>query len=388
MSPLAALPTGSASRSVDARLVLTRDPGAVASGKLEKLIEWFDRTPCATLVLSETPFQDGPAEDAEAAKRAIGFAGRLSEDDLVGRLSTMCVLRQSMEAMQHELDALKRRDKILEDNLRRVDDDLRLAGAVQRDLLGFDPPDVAGIDVHTLYRPAETVSGDTYDVARLDDRHVAISLADVTGHGFAAALLTAFVKRGLKSHTVIPDGSRPAGPDLVLKRLNEDILDARLQECQFVTAIHAVYDESTRVIRWAHGGAPYPILVRRGERPRRLVTRGTIVGAVPDAVFEVAEVLLRDGDRFILHTDGLEALLLGSEGGLGLGKLEQTDWFRDLGQGNIPRMLSELEHRLNVADPEAWQHDDVSAIVLEAHDSPRNEREPAAPSWAGLRLGS
>lgn len=292
----------------------------------------------------------------------------------------MCSLRGPMDTLRHELDVLKRRDKAFRDDIRRFDDELRLAGAVQRDLVCSSMPAVDGLDIHTLYRPAQAVSGDIYDVTRLDDAHIAISLADVTGHGLPAALLTAFVKRALRGTETIGGQAHRLEPNEVLTRLNSDILDARLRECQFATAIHAVYNERTRMIRWARGGAPYPILVRRGEVAVQVASGGPIVGAFPQAQFEVMEQQLEPGDTLVFHTDGLDALLLNQQSGLGLCDLPRSDWFQALGRQPTAKLLRDLEKRLDAADPAAWKADDVSAVVLQVHDPAPDEHQASRSS--------
>jgi sigma-B regulation protein RsbU (phosphoserine phosphatase) len=272
-----------------------------------------------------------------------------------------------MATMRWELEMLKRRHETMRQRVRSLDDQLHQAAAVQRDLLCSAPPRVEGLDIQTLYRPAQSVSGDVYDVTRLDDVHVAISLADVTGHGLPAALLTAYVKRGLRGAETLSGQTHRLEPDDVLARLNLDILEARLDDCQFATAIHAVYNERSRVIRWARGGAPYPILGRRGEAPRHIKSEGPIVGVIPEARFDVVETRLRPGDTLVLHTDGLDALLLNKLSGLGPCDLPKTDWFQSLGSRPTKQLVDDLEGRLAAMKPDAWEADDLSAVILHVH---------------------
>jgi serine phosphatase RsbU (regulator of sigma subunit) len=365
-----------AHRPLDARLVLTADARSVTRSKLGKLHEWFDGDPCATLVLGDAPVDPPPRTDEATDGRAIGFVGALSQDDLVSRLSAMCDLRRPMEALRSELEVLRQRDKAFRAALHHLDTELRQAGAVQRDLLPSTMPAVKGVDIHTLYRPVHAVSGDIYEVVRLDGEHIAISLADATGHGVAAALLTAFAKRGLRGSETVGGRTHRLEPNEVLARLNRDILEMHLQECQFVSAVHAVYNERTRVVRWSRGGAPYPILARRGQPPRRHRSDGPIVGAYPQAPFEVTELQLGPGDVLVFHTDGLEALLIDRRSGSGLSELDCSPWFQALGREPIEQLLHALETRLDELDPADWEADDLSAVILQVQDSPPSKRAP------------
>lgn len=245
----------------------------------------------------------------------------------------------------------------------RIDDQLRLAASLQRNLQA-PLPTVDGLDVHAFYRPADIISGDAYGVHRLDETHVAVTVADATGHGLPAGLLSTFVKRSLRGKELTSTGYRLLEPDEVLVRANADILETQLQECQFVTALYAVYDESTRTIRWARGGAPYPILVRRGDRPRQIISNGPLLGAMTRARFEIVEHQLDPGDTLIFHTDGLDAFLLSRHHDLGCCDLHRTDWFETLGEEPINAHLEQLEAGLTGSSGAGWNEDDITIVAL------------------------
>ncbi len=380
--------------SFDARLIITADARTVTNGKLEMLHQWFDAAPCPTLVLSDTPVQAGFAPGVEASNaRAIVFSSPLSKDELGGRLAAMCGLHRSMEVLRSELEELRQHDGLLRADLRRLQDELRLAGTLQHDLLPVSLPTVPGIEIDVLYRPAEMLSGDLYDVARLDDTHVGISLVDATGHGVAAALLAAYVKRwsggrakGVSAASVLP-------PEDVLAGLNRDLLDAQLQDCHFLAALFAVFNERTRTLRWARAGAPYPILVRRGESPRQIKSDGPIVGVRADAEFEVVELRLEPGDTLVFHTDGLDSILAGDGGEPGCCSLDRTEWFRTFGTRCVKEHLEEVETRLADRSPTDTYTDDTTIIALHVQEQAPNvmplrrvhpAKTPAAPLVAAV----
>lgn len=210
-------------------------------------------------------------------------------------------LLESLERLQREFDLLRAREEAELAALRHLEEQLHHAATVQRDLLPATLPAIRGLDVDVFHRSAETLGGDAYDCFRLDDHRIAFVLSDATGHGVPAALLSSYVQRGLRGRGTSP-------PDDVLREVNADLFGRNLSECQFVAALFAVYDETTGVLRWARGGAPYPVLVRPGEPPRALVSEGPLVGACDSPVFEVAEWTLADGDTVFFYTDGLEAV--------------------------------------------------------------------------------
>ncbi|MCH7808460.1 MAG: serine/threonine-protein phosphatase [Planctomycetes bacterium] len=283
------------------------------------------------------------------------------------------------DALHNEVAVLRVQEKALRVRVRLLDDELQRGGAMQRSLLPAALPTLRGAEIHALYRPAGALSGDLYDVVRLDERRIAISLADATGHGVAAAILAAFVKRSLCGREAITDHAPHRNLGDVFARLNRQVLDAQLAECQFVAALHAVYDESTRVIRWVRGGAPYPVLVRRHSPPRPLRSEGALLGIDADANFEIGELQLQPGDTLILYTDGLEEPLLREDDRLGYENLHRSEWFRGLWGGSIPEHLSNLEGKLDGMASGEHQRDDVTVIALHIHGEHGETAQPSDP---------
>jgi len=352
-------------KPVDARILLTGENGTVTGGKLDQLFVHFDQDPCATLVLSSGPVDPGLMDRATTG-RAIGFANSLSRDDLIGRLAAMVGMREPMDALRHQLDEFRQREAALTQSLGHLEQQVRTACRLQRNLIASPIPNLKGIDIEVLFKPLDVSSGDLYNVARLDDSNIGVSLADATGHGLPAAFLSTYAKQWLCGWEPISQGEQPAGPVDVLTRLNEAVLSSALTECEFLATLHAVYDESSRRLCWARGGMPYPVLVRPGEPPVAFHSEGPLVGVVPNARFEVVELTLKPGDRVIFHTDGLAALLMRQEAGRCCCDLSGCDWFQSCGEGMLDEKMLALKDRLETTPRDAWDADDVTVVVVEA----------------------
>lgn len=256
-------------------------------------------------------------------------------------------------ALVREVETLRQRDQVQRDALQRLQGQLRSAAELQRDLLPSRLPTIEGLKVHTLYRPAEMVSGDLYNVVRLDDRHVAFTLADATGHGLPAGMLSALTRRSLFAE------NRSLLPDRVLAAANGDVLKLGLSECQFLGALYAVFDERTRTLSWARGGLPYPILARTGQAPRQIPSNGPALGTIENASFEVVTMALQPGDCVVFHTDGVDALLAERPGD----DVRNTEWFSGLGRNALECQLEALNARFGSGTPDI---DDVTVIALQA----------------------
>src|SRR5277367_1401228 len=92
-------------------------------------------------------------------------------------------LQSELNSLKQEINFLHRRDETLNFYMHRLDEELRLAARLQQDFLPKSLPQIGSIHFHTLFRPAGYVSGDLYDVTRLDEAHVGFYMADAVGHG-------------------------------------------------------------------------------------------------------------------------------------------------------------------------------------------------------------
>ncbi len=343
-------------------MVVPHDQRSVQS-EIEGVLTKLADKPCGTLIMTDAPL-NGLASLARPPALPVTFAVNPSEEELTARLHTMWMYCDPLRHIRKQMDDHVQQEQWLTDRANHRDEQLRLAGQVQRDFLPQSVPRCAGVRFATLYRPADYVSGDIYDIVRLDETHIGVQLIDVAGHGVPAALLTLFVKHVFRAKEIVGSTYRIMQPDELLHRLNREVIEADLQQCQFVTASFAIYDQERRTLTWARGGLPYPIAVRPGEPARQLRTSGDLVGAFDTAHFEVRTESLRPGDAVLFFTDGLEALLLMGERKPWLDHLTQSEWFRRLGTRSIEADLDEINNRLDEAAHRHWPRDDVTVVAL------------------------
>jgi len=353
----------------DAVVVLAPDDRASARRRIENLLAKLARRPCGTLVITQTPL-NGLARLACPPHVPVSFAVQPTEEELAARLTTICAYGRPLRRIAERADHAIRQGRQLADQANHRDEQLELASQVQRGFLPQAVPECEGVRFLTLYKPADYVSGDIYDLTRLDETHVGVSIADVSGHGVPAALLTLFVKHAFRLKQIEGNSYRILPPDEVLRRLNQDILAADFQQCQFVTACHALYDGRQRVVTWARGGSPYPILVRPGQTARQIRTAGDLIGAFGHAHFEVRSQPVRPGDTLLFFTDGLETLLLLGNPQRRLDHITQTEWFARLGTGPIDDHIAEIDRLLHQAADRAWPRDDVTLVALCVENGP------------------
>ncbi|MET8231732.1 SpoIIE family protein phosphatase [Micromonospora sp. NPDC005298] len=178
----------------------------------------------------------------------------------------------------------------------------RLAGQLQN-LIQPVPRDVfglAGLEAMVTYLPAESaarVGGDWYHAQNLPDGTVVLVVGDVAGHGLDAASGMAHLRFALVAWLSIGIHD----PSVLLGHLNR--LCAQLKIT--ATAVVAVYDPATRVLRWARAGHLAPLLSRAGDTGPLDLPPGMLLGASADATYGQRTPRLCTGDLVLFYTDGL-----------------------------------------------------------------------------------
>ena len=224
---------------------------------------------------------------------------------------------QSGYALVHSLthrEAAERRQLVSE---------LRTASEIQRILLPEGNPEVPGFTIRGTLRAARFVSGDYFDYIPLDERRTGIAIADVSGKGVAASLLTAMCRSTLRA--AVPTDLSPAK---VLARLNR-MLYPDIREDMFISVAYLVIDKDSDEILMARGGHDAPLVYRTATGTvDRLQCPGLAIGIDEGDVFERVTRDFRfrmdSGDCLLLFTDGVNEALNQAGDEFGLDRLKEV----------------------------------------------------------------
>ncbi len=274
-------------------------------------------------------------------------------------------LQQQIDALHAEVGALRHRDEALKFYMHRLDEEMRLAARLQQDFLPKKLPQLGPVHFHTLFRPAGYVSGDLYDVMRLDETHVGFYIADAVGHGMPAALLTMFMKNALVTKQIDPAGYRLLPPGQTMARLNDSLVAQNLSHATFATAIYGVIDTRALTVTFARGGHPNPIVLRAGGGMECLVTDGSLLGIFADETFPETTVQLAAGDRLILFTDGIE-VAFSDDATADSARWRDELWMR---RGlSSEELLKDFAEHVDKQAGSLSPKDDLTMIVVEVRD--------------------
>ena len=310
--------------------------------------------------IGTAPAEGGLAWPADAPQTpAAGASVELVTAQEVTR--QLDLVQQELDALKGELNLVRRRDETLNYYMHRLDEELRLAARLQQDFLPRFLPRLGDVRFHTLFRPAGYVSGDLYDVMRLDEHRIGFYIADAVGHGMPAALLTMFVKHALVTKEIVGNEYRLLLPSESLARLNAALIEQDLSQAAFATALYGIIDVRTLEVTVSRAGHPAPILLRNGSC-ETLECDGPLLGIFADETFADARATLRAGDRLVLYTDGIEMAFCD-------GLCPESHQWRDQlcarADLSVEHLLTELAERLDRESGSLEPKDDLTVLVLE-----------------------
>jgi len=255
--------------------------------------------------------------------------------------------------------------EILFTNERRllsIDTELETARQIQSSILPAAVPEMENLRIAASYQPMTAVAGDFYQFVSCDDKHLGILVADVSGHGVPAALISSMMKVAMRSVAVFA-----GDPAQVLGVLNR-ILSSEAPG-QFASAAYVWIDTANHKVLYSAAGHP-PLLCWRNAKGemQRIESNGLLFGVRPDSDYPVCSVALEPSDRLLLYTDGVTETENGAGEAFGDQQLERVVCE---GRG---RPASELSREV-LRGVESWrpaaitQQDDITLIVVDILES-------------------
>ena len=243
----------------------------------------------------------------------------------------------------------------------RISNELQMANQIQHAMLphDFPPfPDRKEFDIYAVMDPAREVGGDFYDYFLIDDDHVCLVMADVSGKGIPAALFMMISKSMLKT---IAGMGRSAAE--ILTRTNE-LISANNKLDMFVTVWIGILEISTGKLTAANAGHEYPVLKRAGGLYELVKDKhGLVLGGMSGLKYKEYELLLSPGDRLFLYTDGVPEATAADETMFGndrmLAALNKEE--------DIPprEVLMNVRRAVDAFVQDAEQFDDLTMLCIE-----------------------
>lgn len=241
----------------------------------------------------------------------------------------------------------------------RINRELEIAREVQERLFPQRMPQVPGLDVAGYCRPALGVGGDYYDFIRLPDGCIGMAVGDVAGKGIAAALMMASLQASLRGQTIKPCASLAE----MIQHINRLVYEAS-SDNHYATFFYAQYEPQSRRLNYVNAGHNPPIICRSGENNciLRLETGGTVIGVLPEFIYQEDRIDLRSGDVLVAYTDGISEAMNSREEEWDEARLieavQECHW---RSAADIVKCILDRVDRFTAG---ARQHDDMTLAVM------------------------
>jgi sigma-B regulation protein RsbU (phosphoserine phosphatase) len=243
--------------------------------------------------------------------------------------------------------------------------DLQIAREIQTWLLPSVPPDVPGVEIAFVTRPANTVAGDYYDVfprpggAPGDVPTYLIAVADVVGKSIPAAMLMAALQTSLRILA-----ATPSSLDQLVRGMNAHACGNSQGGLRFTTAFFAEYEPATRALTYINAGHNWPILRHTGGRTECLDQGGLPLGIDENAIYSTGAARLEIGDWLVVFTDGVVEAF--DERGAEYG-MDRLIAVINAGANSSPgELLSRVMADLSAFIGTQPQADDVTCLLMKA----------------------
>ena len=243
----------------------------------------------------------------------------------------------------------------------RIETELNLANVIQKNMLPsiFPPfPEHKEFDIYALMTPAKEVGGDFYDMFLIDDDHLAICMADVSGKGIPASLFMMISKILIKNVSCIDKQT-----DIAFTRVNNMLCDGNKTGI-FVTAWFGILDLTNGHLEFVNAGHNPPLLYsnKTGTFEYLKTKPNMVLAGMENVNYKKNEIKIEPGDRLFLYTDGVtEATNINN-------KLYGEDRLRDLLNNNLDLDVEETINtvRRDIDDfvEKAEQFDDITMLEI------------------------
>jgi len=302
-----------------------------------------------------------------------------SPHDAAMILRTLAQRQPALQRLNSDLRLSELSISGVQSEVNKLHDELQSAACIQREYLPDGIPDIHGVDLGIIYRPASYVSGDIYDITQLDENRSAFFLADAVGHGVPAALMTMVITQGLRKLDGSGEDTKIIEPAEALRRLNNTMSEHAGDNARFATAMYAVYDESKNEVTIAGAGHPPAIVVRAATGETEMVdSQGPLLGIFSDVEFGQTTIKLDPGDVLVFYSDGFEVAFPSNKDDEHERRRPTMTYIARLSSaGNDASKLDEsiqiLEDNLDHQMGSLHQPDDITALFI----APKSKRSNA-----------
>lgn len=212
-------------------------------------------------------------------------------------------------------------------------------------------------EIYATMSPSKEVGGDFYDFFLIDDDHLALVIADVSGKGVPGAMFMMATKIMVKNSTYLK-----ASPAKVLSDVNNQLCENN-DNCMFVTVWLGIYEISTGKITASNAGHEYP-LIKPKNQPFEIIEdkHGLVIGAMEDMEYKDYEIQLNQGDILYVYTDGVTEAINSDCTAYGMDRL--VDNLNAKSFSTLDELLINTKYDIDTFANGENQFDDISMLAI------------------------
>lgn len=261
------------------------------------------------------------------------------------------------------------RTKDLAGKNQKLLEDLEYARDIQKAILPVKLPNSEQVSFFAQYYPAERVSGDFYNIFKLDEKNIGMYIGDVSGHGVPAAMLTVFLNQSIKTTKEL-EGNRSEiiNPAKVLENLYELYNKVHFKDDTYILVLYAIFNTETKELLYSSAGMnAQPLIVKNRKQVLELDIKGLPIcnlAEICSADYVDKKIKLEDGDKVFFYTDGLVEL-----NSKQTGKIFDTGHLKQLllkyGSRSNLELYAEIDKNIKYFSENGGLRDDVTFFMLQ-----------------------
>ena len=274
------------------------------------------------------------------------------------KITEIKILAQSVDKMEFEtVNYINNLEKATKEN-ERVGTELKLAKSIQESALTNEFPECDEYSIYASMNPAKEVGGDFYDFYLIDENHLVLTIADVSGKGVPAALFMMITKVLLSSATI-----NYKTPSEILTSINDQISKKNTTN-MFITIWLGILDLRTGKLVYSNAGHEDPVIYRKGADFKiEKTTHGIVVGAFENYKYKDNEITLKKGDKLFLYTDGVPEATNNKNEMFGLDRMVNS--LNNNFDKDMESLLKNVKKDVDEFVDGAVQFDDLTMLGLE-----------------------
>lgn len=254
--------------------------------------------------------RDTPCENCVSRSAFLNGTPQLKEEIILGR--TYSIMSSPIKdsngnivyvvEVLRDITEMKELEKKIINQNKKLQSELNMAKKLQCSLLPKDLPEDK-IEFSYIYKPCETLGGDFLDIFKIDSDHIGVYIADVSGHGVAASMLTVFLRSSIDKSTLSPASA--------LKKLYKEFNNDYSDQDYYITVFYAIIDLRNNTLVYSNAGHNVSPIIFSSESKKFELLRIPgipISNWVEEPIYSDRQVGLEKGDRLFLYTDGIVEL--------------------------------------------------------------------------------